>query len=337
MKILLRKKRGEYFLFGIRLKFLPRKISIVFLMSVLLLTLLAACTAAPPAATTATTTTSATTFPLTITDQTARTVTIKSAPQKIVSIAPADTEILFALGLADKIAGVTTYCNYPPEAMQKPKIGSFSAPNIEEIVAKNPDLILAANIHTAKIVPQLEARGLTVLTLNPKTTDQILEAITLTGKATGKETEAKALTDSMQQRIRAVTDKTILLSYVPQVCFVVWHDPLMIAGAGTYHDELIEKAAGFNIGHSFTGYSKDYSLENFIMANPAVIIVGIGMGDGGDKPLKFIQTEPRLKDIAAVKNSQVYAIDQDIVGRAGPRIVNALEQFANFIHPGIIK
>jgi iron complex transport system substrate-binding protein len=111
----------------------------------------------------------------------------------------------------------------------------------------------------------------------------------------------------------------------------------MIAGAGTYHDELMEKAGGVNIGHAFTGYSKDYSLENLIIANPVVIIIGIGMGDGGDKPLTFIQAEPRLKDVPAVQKKQVYAINQDIVGRAGPRIVDALEQFAQFMHAEVFK
>jgi len=343
MKILFRKKRGAYFIFGIKIKILPKKIGIVFLMSALLLSVLASCNAAPLTTAKPSTTvtgqpaTTTTIFPLIITDQAGRTITIKSMPQRIVSIAPANTEILYAMGLVDKIVAVTDYCNYPPEAKQKPSVGGFSTPNIEEVVAKSPDLVMAANIHKTKIVPQLEARGLTVVVLDPKNIDEVIAAITLVGQVTAKEAEAKTLTDNMRKRIHTVTDKIILLSYRPSVCFIVWHEPLNVAGSGTFHDELIEKAGGFNIAHGLTGYSKDLSLESLIAANPAVIIAGVGMGDGGDKPLQFIKTEPRLKDVIAIQKKQVYAIDQDIAGRAGPRIVDALEQFTNFIHPGVLK
>jgi iron complex transport system substrate-binding protein len=312
------------------MKILPRKIGIVFLMSALLLSFLAACTAAPE-----TTPLS----PAAITDQAGRNITLKTVPQRIVSLAPANTEILYALGLADKIAGVTDYCNYPPEAKQKPSIGGFSTPNIEEVVAKSPDLVLAANIHITKIVPQLEARGLTVMVLDPKNIDEVMAAITLVGQVTGKEKEAQTLTSNMQQRIKAVTGRTSLSSLLQSTCFIVWHEPLMIAGGGTLQDELIRKAGGINIAGSFSlkaGYP-DISLENFIMANPAVIIAGISMGDGGDKPLQFILTESRLKDIPARINNRVYGINQDIAGRAGPRIVDALEQFAKDIHPELFK
>jgi iron complex transport system substrate-binding protein len=318
-----------------------KKFGLICLVAALFSGLLIACTAPPatPESAAPLTQESKALFPMEIIDQLGRTVTLPTAPQKIISLAPSNTEILYALGLADNIVGVTDYCNYPPEAEEKPSIGGFSTPNIEEVVAKGPDLVLAASIHETKVVPQLEAKGLTVLSLNPKTIDQVLEAITLVGKVTGKEKEAQTLISDMQKRIKAVTDKTGGLSQAqkPATCFIVWHDPLMIAGSGTFHDELIEKAGGTNIGHALTGYSKDFSLENLVLANPEVIVAGVGMGTGEDKPLQFIQTESRLKDTAARKNNRVYAIDQDIVGRAGPRIVDALEQFAVYIHPELFK
>jgi iron complex transport system substrate-binding protein len=276
-----------------------------------------------------------------IIDQAGRTVMIKMTPQRIVSLAPSNTEILFALGLGDKVVGRTDYCDYPPEAKLIPSIGGFSTPNIEEVVAKSPDLVLAANIHEAKIVPQLEARGLTVLVLDPKNINDILTAITLVGKVTGKEKEATALTADMQKRIKVITDKTATLTTAqkPPTCFVVWDDPLMIAGTSTFHDELIAKAGGTNIAgalSSKTGYPT-VSLENFITANPGVIIAGVGMGTGGDKTLQFVKTEPRLKNIDAVKNNRVYAIDQNMASHSGPRIVDALEMFAKDIHPELFK
>jgi iron complex transport system substrate-binding protein len=330
MKIMFRKKRGAYLLVGVKFKILLKKIGIVLLASALFSLLLSACTSSPAAEPTS---------PGAITDQAGRAVTLKGTPQRIVSLAPSNTEILFALGLGDKIMGVTDYCNYPPETKQKPSIGGFSTPNIEAVVAKTPDLVVAANIHVAKIVPQLEARGLTVIVLDPKNIGEVESAITLVGKVTGKNKEAQALTSSMEKRVKAVTDETAGLTTAqkPSVCFIVWHDPLMIAGSGTFYNELIEKSGGANIGHELTGYSKDFSLENLVMANPGVIIAGVGMGDGGDKTYQFAKSEPRLKDAAAVKNNRVYAIDQDIAGRTGPRIIDALELFAKDIYPELFK
>jgi iron complex transport system substrate-binding protein len=317
---------------GVFMKNLTRKTGIICLVAALFLSFLVACTNAPKTAPSS---------PASITDQPGKNITFKTPPQRIVSLAPSNTEILFALGLGDRVVGRTDYDNYPPEAKQKPSIGGFSTPNIEEVVAKSPDLVLAASIHAKKVVPQLEAMGLTVLTLNPKTIDEVLEAIMLVGKVTGKEKEAQTLISNMQQRIKAVTDKTggLSLEQKPSTCFVVWHDPLMIANRGTLQDELIEKAGGRNnVGalSSKSGYA-DISLETFIAASPTVVIVGVGMGEGEDKPLQFIKTESRLKDTDARKNNRVYAINQDLAGRAGPRIVDALEQFAGYIHPELFK
>jgi iron complex transport system substrate-binding protein len=259
-------------------------------------------------------------------------------PQRIVSLAPANTEILFALGLGERIVGVTRFCNYPPEALEKPKIGDFDAPNIEEVVAAAPDLILAANIHKDKVIPQLEAKGLTVVALSPGTVAEVLEAITLVGKITGKDQAAADLVKDMQNRIKAVTDKTGQLSEAqkPRVFYAVWHDPLMTAGSGTFIDELIYQAGGSNIGHDLKDYA-DISLEAVIAANPQVMVAGVGMGEGADLPLKFIAEEARLQDTEARQNNRIYSIDNDIIGRPGPRIVDALEEFARIIHPELFK
>src|SRR3989304_6031918 len=151
----------------------------VFLLAVLHLSILISCQSTPE---------SQSPLATEITDQLGRKVTLATtAPQKIVSLAPSNTETLYALGLADRIVGVTTFDNYPPEAQDKPKVGGFSDTNIEVVVAMEPDLVLAAEIHGSKIIPQLEARGLTVVALNPEPLDEVLEAIALVGRITGKE------------------------------------------------------------------------------------------------------------------------------------------------------
>jgi len=278
-------------------------------------------------------------FQIEVEDQMGRVVKLEKFPERIISLAPSNTEILFALGLGDKLVGVTDFCDYPPEAQEKPKIGGFSTPNIEEVVALSPDLILAAQRHEAEIIPALEGRGLTVFAVDPRSFDEILEAITLVGEITGQEEEAFQLVTEISNRIKAVTDKTDDLpqSQRLRVFYMTWDDPLMTAGGDTWHEELIVKAGGINIFQDLTGGHVSVSLETVIVANPQVIITGAGMGTGGDKPLQFALNEPRLAGVDARINNRVYTVPTDLSGRAGPRIVEALELFAKCIHPEIFS
>jgi iron complex transport system substrate-binding protein len=310
-----------------------KKLVVFGLIAIIVAVLFVAC--GGPAESPSPTTTSSP-APLTVTDQLGRTVTIKARPQRIVSVAPSNTEIVYALGLADRLVARTDYCDYPPEALEKPSIGGFSTPNIEQIVAVAPDLVLAASIHEDKIIPQLEARGLTVLALDPKTVDEVMAAIELVGRVAGVEDNARALVDSLEKRVRAVTDKTASLppEQVTPTFYVLWHDPLMTAGADTLQDELISLAGGRNIGQDVTDYA-DYSLEAVIAADPAVIVAAISHGGGGEDPFVYARDEARLRDTAARRNGHVYAIDGNLTSRPGPRIVDGLERLAEFIHPEI--
>ncbi len=137
--------------------------------------------------------------PGTFTDDLGREVSIESIPQRIVSLAPSNTEILFALGLEDKLVGVTRFCNYPEAAKDKPKIGGFSDVDIERTVALEPDLILATAIHDKTVIPALEKVGLTVFALAPDTLDEVLADITLVGKVTGRSQEASQLVASLEK------------------------------------------------------------------------------------------------------------------------------------------
>jgi iron complex transport system substrate-binding protein len=261
--------------------------------------------------------------------------TVKPIPKRIISLSPANTEIIYALGAEARLVGRTDYCDYPPQVKDIPSIGGYSNPDIEQVIARSPDLVLADSIHEKEDVPALKARGLNVIVVAPESIAQVILAINFVGSMTGKEKEALELTGDMQRRIKAVTDRTMLMSNRPPTCFIIWHDPLMIAGSGTFQDELIEKAGGTNIGHKLTGYGQDYSLENLIMDNPQIIITGVSMGTG--ETLQFVQSEPRLKDIAARRDNRIYPIDQDIATLPGPRIVDALEKCARLIHPETFK
>jgi len=307
------------------------------LVFVMLLSLILACTSspteklAPPVG--------ASPFPVEMTDQAGRIVSIEKMPEKIISLAPGNTEILYALGLEDRLVGVTEYCDYPEAAKQKPQIGGFSTVDIERIVEIQADLILAANIHKGEVIPQLERLGFTVLALDPKTLDEVLEAINLIGRFTGKTEEAARLTTEMDSRIKAITDKTAALPEAqrPTVFYILWHDPLMTVGRETRIHELIAKAGGKNIAGDLADEYPKLSLEAVIMANPQVIIAGSGHGTSQDVPLQFALTEPRLAGVAARQNGRIYEIDSDLTSRPGPRIVDGLEKLAEFIHPELFK
>jgi len=273
-----------------------------------------------------------------IVDGLGRSVTIDKIPQRIVSLAPSNTEILFALGLGDKVVGVTEYCNYPQEAMTKPKVGGFSNVDIEKVVSLEPDLVLATHIHEKTVIPALEKFGLTVVAITPGSLNEVLDSITLVGKITGQSREASKLISTLGTRIEAVTDKTRNLSpdQKPRVFYITWHDPLMTAGTETLADDVISSAGGQNIAYDISG-DKAINLETVIYRDPQVIVASVGMGSGKDLPWQYVQTEPRLENTQALLNDRVYKIDGDVIHRPGPRIVDALEQMAQFIHPELFK
>ena len=278
-------------------------------------------------------------FPFTVTDQTGREVRIEKIPERIVSLAPGNTEIVYALGLEEKLVGVTKFCNYPEAAKDKPKIGGFSTVDIERVVGSQPDLILAADIHKEEVIPQLEGLGLTVIALAPKTVDEVLDAIALVGESAGEQEKASQLIARLGNRVKAITDKTESLTQdeKPRVFYVIWHDPLMTIGSETRIHQLIESAGGTNITQGLSEEYPTMNLEAVIVANPQIIIAGSGMGEGASLPYEFALTEERLSGVDALVNSRVYEIDTDLVGRTGPRIVDGLEQLAIMIHPELFE
>ena len=265
-------------------------------------------------------------------DDLGRPVSIEEVPHTIVSLAPSNTEILFALGLGDKVVGVTKHCDYPQEASEKQKIGGYSTPDLEKIVALQPDLILASSIHEKEVIPSLEGMGFTVFALEPRNLAGIMEGMRVIGVITGSEGKAGDAIAGMEGRVSAITDETESLEGLPGVLYITWHDPLWSVGSGNIIHELIDKAGGMNIFQDITGH-KVVSLEAVILRNPDVIIACSGHGEAKDKPFQWVREESRLGVIEARKNNRIYEVDADLVNRAGPRAVDALEWFAYFIHP----
>jgi len=272
-------------------------------------------------------------FPLTITDDLDREVEIEQLPQRIISLAPSNTEILFALGLEDSVVGVSQYCDYPEAAKSKPRVAGYSTPDVEKVVSMQPDLVLAASIHEKTVLPALESAGLTVIAMSPKSLDSVLGNITLVGQITGKSKTAAQLVDGLRARIEAVTAKTdsLTLEERPRVLYVVWYDPITTMGSETFIDDLIQKAGGVNIFAEEFEESRVVSTEEIVDRNPQVIIVS-GMGKVNTQTYNSVKTDPRLSGVDAIVNGHIYPENGILIERPGPRIIDDLEQVAKFIH-----
>jgi len=262
-------------------------------------------------------------------DDLGRLVAINGTPQRIVSLAPSNTEILFALGLGDKVVGVTDWCDYPPEALEKEKVGSYDTPDIEKIVALNPDLVLVAYGTTMDVINSMVGLGLTVFGIKTTDLDDLLNDIKTVGEITDTEVEAQSVTSEMESRIQAVTNQTEELEERPRVFYIVWHDPLWTAGSETFIHELIEKGGGVNICQNITGYAT-ITLEEVVARNPEVIITSEWSFD-------WAMNETSLNSTDARQNGRIYQGDDDLVQRPGPRLVKGLEWFAYFIQPEIFE
>lgn len=265
-------------------------------------------------------------FPVTITDDASRTVTIKSVPQRIVSLAPANTEIAFALGLGEKVVGVTTYDDYPAEVTKIAKVGDFASPNVEAIAAAKPDLILATAGIQADMVAKLEALGATVVVVDPQTLGGVYTDISRVGEITGSSEAAKKLTASMEAEVAAV--RAAVKDAAPVSAFVeIGQSPLFTVGSGTLIDELLAIAGGTNVVKD-PGYVA-YSTEQVIASDPQVYLATKGsMSDPA-----ALKQRAGFDKLLAVKNGRVVILDDNLVSRPGPRVVEGLKQIAIGLHP----
>jgi iron complex transport system substrate-binding protein len=275
---------------------------------------------------------------LTVTDGLGREVTLNGLPQRIVSLAPSNTEILFAIGAGDQVVGRDQLSDFPEAAKSVSDIGStFDALNTELIVSINPDLVLAAEINTPEQVKQLEDLGLTVYYLkNPLTLEEMYGNLELVAQLTGHAEEAAALIESLKARVAAVDEKIAPISSRPGVFYELdATDPSKpyTAGKGTFITQLIDRAGGYNIASDLEGYPQ-MSLEQVVAADPAFIILGDARY--GVSPESIAQ-RPGWENLSAVKNGQVLPFNDDLVSRPGPRLVDALEELAKLLRPELFQ
>lgn len=312
------------------------------LLVTLLITLLTACApqATPtvaPAATEAPTEPVATT--LTVTDGLGREITLNGPAQHVVSLAPSNTEILFAIGAGEQVVGRDEFSDYPEEAKSIDTVGgSMGEYSSEAIVALKPDLVLAAEINPPELVKQLEDLGLTVYYLkNPTTLEEMYTNLGIVGQLTGH--DVTELVDSLKARVATVDEKIAPLSARPTVFYEIdASDPTKpyTYGPGTFGDVLISRAGGENLV-SLAGITDPYpqvSLEQVVATNPSIIILGDAVW--GTSP-ETVKARAGWDVLDAVKNDQIFPFDDNLVSRPGPRLVDGLEQLAKLLHPDLFK
>lgn len=264
-------------------------------------------------------------FPVTLTDDAGRQVTIAKKPERIVSLAPANTEIVYALGALDRVVGVTTFDDYPPEVSSIAKVGDFMSPNMEAIAAAKPDLVLATGGVQAETIAKLEDAGAVVLAIDPQSLDGVYKAIEMVGKAIGEPAKAAEVVQGMKDELETIQSA---IEEAPVRCFIeIAQEPLYTAGPGTFINDLIDQAGGENVVTQ-EGYVA-YSLEQLLKDDPDVYLATKGsMSDPAD-----IEKRPGYSALSAVKAKRVFVLDDNLVSRPGPRCIQGIRQIAEALHP----
>jgi len=280
-----------------------------------------------------------TSAPLTFTDGLGRTVTLTAPAQRIVSIAPSNTEIVFAIGAGAQLVGRDELSNYPAEAQAVPSIGStYPHVNAEKVVALHPDLVLAASVTDKADVAALEKLGLTVYTFGlPLTMEDIFASIQTVGQLTGNTAQAEKVVTGLQTRLEALKAK-VTQAPQPKVFYEIDDtDPNKpwTAGPKSFTHVLLTLAGAQNIGATGTGDYFQMSLEEIVNQDPEIIIYSHASYSG--RTPEQILARTGWGTITAIKNRAVYSIDSDIVDRPGPRIMDGLETLAKLIHPDLFK
>ncbi len=275
--------------------------------------------------------------PLKLTDGLGRVVTLVETPQRIVSLAPSATEILFAIGAGEQVIGRDSFSNYPEEVTSLADTGgSMGSYSYETITSLNPDLVIAAEINTPEQVKALEDLGLNVYYIsNPTSLEELYLILETAGTLTGNEQSASELVASLKARVEVVALRTSSLVTKPVVFYELdGSEPAKpwTAGPGTFIDLLIDLAGGINVGHVLSGSWAQISAEELLVQNPEIILLGdaaYGM------TAEQVAARAGWGNLKAVQEEKIYAFNDDLVSRPGPRLVDALEELSKLLHPEV--
>ncbi|MDQ0059779.1 ABC transporter substrate-binding protein [Paenibacillus harenae] len=274
---------------------------------------------------------SATVYPLTVKDDTGTEVTFAQAPTKVVSLAPSETETIYAIGSGEQVVGVDSFSNYPEEAVAKQQVGDMTT-NIEAVTGLNPDLVIASSSMNVDAIKQLRELNIPVYATDPLTYDAVVAKIETLGKIMNRQAEAAAVAEHMIQAKQQVTEavkdaekKNVYLEFSPG-----W-----TVGSGTFLDELLTLAGGTNVAGGSSGWF-EVNAEEVVAKNPQLIVYP-AWKEEPNPIVAGIESRPGWDAIDAVKNKQMFAVTEDPLVRVGPRLADGLLELAKVIHPDLVK
>lgn len=293
-----------------------------------------------PAAGGATASDATTSYPLSVTDDLGVEVALPTEPERLVSLAPSLTEIVFALGLGDRVVGVTSFCTYPPEAESKPKVGGYVNPSEEKIVAMDPDLIFCTRGTPITFISGLRAAGLTVAAFHETSFDDVVRAIETIGVLCNVQPRAREVAGHLRQGLAELERQTghLTVEERPRALFAVWLDPLFVAGPGSFQDTILEAAGAINVANVGKPYA-NLSAEAAVRYDPEVLIMSSQHSVKGtaeaDSTLAKLRKDPAWKAVSAVKEGRVVVLDAGHVAVPGPRLVVGMREIAAALHPDL--
>jgi iron complex transport system substrate-binding protein len=257
-------------------------------------------------------------------------VGLASPPARIVSLVPSATEIIFALGAADRLVAVTDFCDYPPEARRKPSVGGMLSPSLETITALRPDLVIATDAgNRDETRTQLDRLGIPVYVVHAARVAEMMSVIRRLGDLTRRRDVAGALIAHLDRRIEAVR-AAVATRPRPRVLYVLWPEPLIVPARDALITELIALAGGDSVTAGEPGDYPRFSVEAAVARAPEVILLprhGTGTAPGARERWE------RLTSLPAVRSGRLHEVSGDVLHRYGPRVVDGLEQLARVIHP----
>jgi iron complex transport system substrate-binding protein len=267
----------------------------------------------------------------TVIDQMGRSVEVPDDPRRVVALAPSITEIVFALGCEDRLAGATRFSNFPPAAKRLPRVGSYVHLDLERIVALSPDLCIAVKDGNPKaVIQRLEALQIPVYAVNPVNLGAVGDTILEVGQLLNARQPAERLVAEMNARIEAVKAQVAGSSSRPRVFFQIGISPIVSVGSETFIHELITMAGGINVTAGAVPYPRFSREEIFALAPEILIITSM------DRNKSFLEAKiewQQWPEIPAIRDQRIHLVDSDLFDRASPRLVDGLELLAGLLHP----
>ena len=268
-------------------------------------------------------------------DALGREISVPAPPRRLIALAPNLTEILYALGLGDRVVGVTNHCNYPPEASLKPKVGSYIHLNVEQIISLSPDLVLGTMDGNERyVLDLLEQANIKVFFVNPRDVRQAIETISTVGVVCGLPEKARQISGQLTLRLNRVLETTRTVKR-PLVFLQINIQPIMTVNRNSVHHDIIHLAGGDNMTADEPVTYPRISLEEVIRRKPEVILISSMERKG--KFEKARQDWLQWNFIPAVQEGRVHLIDSDLIDRPSPRVVEGLEIMAKLLHPEAVR